>query len=85
VALLDAGSFDTPSTKTAADALAKWGAKRSTLIVLADDEAGVAKSFRNIPKVHVADVGAIGVADVIGAASLVVSEAALAKLQERLG
>jgi large subunit ribosomal protein L4 len=85
VALLDAGSFGTPSTKTAADALAKWGAKRATLIVLADDESGAAKSFRNIPKVHVADVGAIGVADVIGAASLVISEAALAKLQERLG
>ncbi len=32
-----------------------------------------------------AEVGQIGVADVIGAASLVVSEEALAKLEERLG
>src|SRR5919112_1253544 len=40
VALLDAGSFETPSTKTAAEALAKWGAKRSTLIVLDAEESG---------------------------------------------
>ncbi len=85
IALLDAGSFDTPSTKTAAEALAKWGAKRSTLIVLAPEEGGAAKSFRNIPRVEVAEVSAVGVADVIGAASLVVSEKALEKLQERLG
>jgi large subunit ribosomal protein L4 len=85
IALLDAAAFDTPSTKTAAQALEKWGAKRSTLIVLADEETGAAKSFRNIDRVHVADAGAVGVADVVGAASLVVSEGALQKLQERLG
>lgn len=85
VALLDAGAFDTPSTKAAAEALDKWGAKRATLVVLASADVGAAKSFRNIPKVQVAEVGAVGVADVIGAASLVVSEGALASLQERLG
>jgi large subunit ribosomal protein L4 len=84
VALLDAGAFEAPSTKTAAAALAKWGAKRSTLIVLAGDEAGAAKSFRNIERVQVAEVGAVGVADVIGAASLVISEGALTQLRERL-
>ena len=84
VALLDAGTFEAPSTKTAAAALEKWGAKRSTLIVLAAEEAAAAKSFRNIERVQVAEVGAVGVADVIGAASLVVSEAALEKLKERL-
>jgi large subunit ribosomal protein L4 len=85
VALLDAGAFGTPSTKAAAEALDKWGAKRSTLVVLAPEDIGAAKSFRNIPRVQVAEVSAVGVADVIGAASLVVSEAALATLKERLG
>ena len=33
------------------------------------------KSFRNIPRTHVIEVGATGVADVIGAAALVISEA----------
>ncbi len=85
VALVDASAFETPSTKAAAEALAKWGPKRSTLVVLAAEEGGAAKSFRNISGVEVAEVGTIGVADVIGAASLVVSEGALSKLQERLG
>jgi large subunit ribosomal protein L4 len=84
VAVLDASTFETPSTKTAAEALAKWGAKRSTLIVLAPEEGGAAKSFRNITRVEVAEVSAVGVADVIGAASLVISEQALEKLKERL-
>jgi large subunit ribosomal protein L4 len=85
IAVLDAAAFETPSTKKAAEALEKWGAKRATLVVLAAEETGAVKSFRNIPRVQVAEVGAIGVADVIGAASIVVSEGALAKLQERLG
>jgi large subunit ribosomal protein L4 len=85
VAVLDAAAFETPSTKQAAEALEKWGAKRSTLILLAVEEIGAVKSFRNIPRVQVVEVGAVGVADVIGAASLVVSESALEKLQERLG
>ena len=84
VAVLDAAAFETPSTKQAATALAKWGAKSPTLIVLAAEETGAMKSFRNIPSTHVLEVGATGVADVIGAASLVISEAALATLQERL-
>jgi large subunit ribosomal protein L4 len=85
VAVLDASAFDTPSTKSAAEALEKWGAKRAILIVLEGEETGALKSFRNIPRVQVVEAGAVGVADVIGAASLVVSESALAKLQERLG
>jgi large subunit ribosomal protein L4 len=85
VAVLDASTFDSPSTKLAADALAKWGAKRATVILVTGEETGVVKSFRNIPRIQVIEVGAAGVADVIGAASLVISESALAKLQERLG
>jgi large subunit ribosomal protein L4 len=85
VAVLDPAAFDTPSTKAAAQALDKWGAGRPTLIVLDAEETGALKSFRNIARVTVAEVGAIGVADVIGAASLVLSEKALETLKERLG
>jgi len=85
VAVLDATAFETPSTKAAATALDKWGAKRPTLVVLDGEETGALKSFRNIDRVRVAEVGAIGVADAIGAASLVISEKALATLEERLG
>jgi len=85
VAVLDPAAFETPSTKAAAQALEKWGAKRPTLLVLDAEETGALKSFRNLARITVAEVGAIGVADVIGAASLVLSEKALETLQERLG
>jgi large subunit ribosomal protein L4 len=84
IAVLDASAFDTPSTKSAAQALAKWGAGQPSLIVLESEETGAVKSFRNIERVRVAEVGAIGVADVIGAGSLVISEKALDQLKERL-
>jgi large subunit ribosomal protein L4 len=84
IAVLDAAAFETPSTKAAAQALEKWGARRPSLVVIGAEETGVLKSFRNIERVQVAEVGAIGVADVIGAASVVVSEQALEQLKERL-
>jgi len=84
VAVLDPAGFEKPSTKSAVAALEKWGAAHPVLVVLQADEIGAVKSFRNIDRVVVAEVGAIGVADVIGAASLVISEGALAKLREKL-
>ena len=85
VAVFDAAGFDTPSTKSAAQALAKWGAKNPILLVLTAEETGAMKSFRNIPRTTVLEVGATGVADVIGAAAIVISETALKSLEERLG
>jgi large subunit ribosomal protein L4 len=85
VAILDVGAFDTPSTKSAAQALAKWGAKNPILLILTAEETNVMKSFRNIPRITVLEVGATGVADVIGAAAIAISESALKVLEERLG
>jgi large subunit ribosomal protein L4 len=85
IALLDATSFAEPSTGEAAKQLEKWSAKRPTLVLLAADELIAAKSFRNIERVAVIQASGVGVADVIGAASLVVSEAALAELARRAG
>jgi large subunit ribosomal protein L4 len=83
IAVVDGAGFDKPATKQAAQSLDKWGAKGPTLIVLGPDEENAAKSFRNIPGVRVAQANAAGVADVIGAASLVVSQSALDTLESR--
>jgi large subunit ribosomal protein L4 len=85
VALLDAGAYEEPSTKQAAEALEKWGGSRPTLVVLETEETGAVRSFRNIERVDVAEASAVGVADLIGAASIVVSEKALEVLQARAG
>jgi large subunit ribosomal protein L4 len=83
IAVLDASSFDEPSTKQAAQALDKWGAAAPTLIVLAHDEAAAAKSFRNIDRIAVLEADSVGVADLVGAASVVLSEGALGSLSRR--
>ena len=83
VAVLDGSAFDAPSTKSAAQALAKWGQSQPTLVVLGEDEVAAAKSFRNLAGVSVLPSAATGVADLIGAASLVLSETALTELTAR--
>jgi large subunit ribosomal protein L4 len=83
VAVFDGAGFKEPATKEAAGALEKWGADAPVLVVLGPDEEAAAKSFRNIPDVTVALATAAGVADVIGAASILLSEAALPVLEER--
>ena len=85
VAVLDASTFETPSTKTAAQALATWGAKNPILLLVTAEEIGAMSSARYRPRTHVLEVGAAGVADVIGAAAVVISETALETLKERLG
>jgi large subunit ribosomal protein L4 len=81
--VLDAATFEEPSTKTAAEQLGEWGAEAPTLVILDAEETGAAKSFRNLPRVTVLPASAAGVVDVIGHASLVVSEAALKTLEAR--
>jgi len=80
IAVVDAPGFAAPSSKQAAEALAKWGGEQPVLVALGDDEIAAAKSFRNLDRVAVVPAGAVGVVDIVGAASLVVSEAALAML-----
>jgi large subunit ribosomal protein L4 len=83
VAVLDAAAFKEPSTKQASKALDSWGAALPTLVALGADEVAATKSFRNIERVEVARADSVGVADVVGAASLVLSHAALEQLSER--
>jgi large subunit ribosomal protein L4 len=85
VAVLDAKTFDEPATKQAAKALGAWGADRPTLVAVGADEIAAAKSFRNIDRVEVARVDAVDVADVVGAASIVLTETALEELSRRAG
>jgi len=55
----------------------------SVLVALADDELTAAKSFRNLSRVIVLHVDDIGVADLVRAATLVISQSALDNLTAR--
>ena len=83
ISAVDPSKFDTPSTKSAAAALADLAGEGSVLLVLTDGEETCLKSFRNLSYVTVLHADQVGVADVVGAGRLVVSEAALARLTEK--
>ncbi len=83
LAVLPAGTFSEPKTAQAAEALAKWGAATPTLVVVGPDEVAAAKSFRNIDSVLVAGAEGVGVAEIIGSRSVILSEDALAVLERR--
>ncbi|MEA2307963.1 MAG: large subunit ribosomal protein [Thermoleophilaceae bacterium] len=83
IAVFDAGAFTTPSTKQAAQLLADSGLTHPVLLVLTDAEEQAALSFRNLTRVGVLPVSMVGVADLIGAASVVCTQAALDALTAR--
>src|SRR3954447_17548434 len=79
LAVCDPAAYEIPSTKAAAAALAGFGEGRALVVVGADD-ANCGKSFRNMQGVAVRAADNIGVADVIGAARLIVTPNALEHL-----
>jgi large subunit ribosomal protein L4 len=89
IAILDASIFTAPKTSQAVDLLDDWkiptGQVTPTLVVLVPEEDSAALSFRNLKRVAVLTAESVGVADLLGAASLVISEPALQALTERTG
>ncbi len=80
LAVVDAPAYDTPSTSRAAEALSALEDRGRVLLLLGAEEADCSKSFRNIARVVVLPATDAGVADVVGARTLVVSEAAVEEL-----
>jgi large subunit ribosomal protein L4 len=83
IAGIDPSKFDTPSTKAAIAALKGFEGDGGVLLVLTDGEETCLKSFRNLAEVLVLHADQVGVADVIGAGRIVLSEAALARVTEK--
>jgi large subunit ribosomal protein L4 len=83
LALLDAASFDEPSTKLAKGLLGSAELAAPTLVVVTDEEQTAARSFRNLERVVVVAPSEVEVAAVVWARSLLVSETALHLLEER--
>jgi large subunit ribosomal protein L4 len=83
LAVFDAAVFDAPKTSRALDLLHDWSASSPTLVLLDESEEFAGKSFRNLRRVRVMSVQEAGVAEIVGAASLLVSQAALPALVQR--
>lgn len=85
LAVLDVSAFTEPKTKQARELLDGWtpAGTGSTLIVLDASEREAALSFRNIDRVAVLSHENVGVADLLRAASVIASQAALDALSAR--
>jgi large subunit ribosomal protein L4 len=80
---LDAATFDGPSTKQAAELLADRRGGSVLVVLSGPDEAAAFKSFRNLAGVNVLAAADCGVADLVGAASVVFSADALEAVTAR--
>ena len=76
-------AFTTPSTKQAMAVLAGWAQPLPLVVVCLDEEAGLIKSFRNLPRVALVVPSELEVAAVVWARSLLISEAALELVTQR--
>ncbi|MGH2832773.1 MAG: 50S ribosomal protein L4, partial [Solirubrobacteraceae bacterium] len=83
VAVLDTAAFKAPKTSQAFDLLDDWGQDAPTLVVLTAEERDAALSFRNLARVAVLTHESVGIADLLGAASLLISAQALDALSAR--
>jgi large subunit ribosomal protein L4 len=76
-------SFDEPSTKGAAALVEGWGKQRPLIVVAQEEQAAIAKSFRNLEGVQVVTPSEVEVAALVWARALLVSEGALEAVQGR--
>lgn len=80
VYVVDSLAFEAPSTKQAKELLGNMGVEGPVLIVLTEDDANAALSFRNLPKVTVTGPREYGVYELLRAREVVFSRAAYSKL-----
>ena len=86
VIVLDALAFEAPKTKEFTAVLKGLNTEnKKALIVTADVDENVALSGRNIPGVTIVEANAINVLDVVGHEKLIVTKAAVEKIEEVLG
>lgn len=80
--VVDELSFDAPKTKAFAKVLENLKVSGKTLVVLDSMEGNVIKSAANLPAVRTEQVGELNTYDVMNAQTLVVTRAAVAKIEE---
>lgn len=73
-----------PKTKEAIAALNRWGvdADQSALVIIADKNDAIYRSFRNIARVKLITATNLNVFDLLNVDRLVVTDSALARIQE---
>ena len=84
IVVVDQLSFEKPSTKQAAEVLKNLGLEGRVTIIVPDDEVNTFLSFRNLSKVRVIGVSELNTLDFIDNKALVLTDAALTRIEEVL-
>lgn len=84
IVVVDQLSFEEPSTKQAAEVLKNLGLEGRVTIIVPDDEVNTFLSFRNLSKVRVIGVSELNTLDFIDNKALVLTDAALTRIEEVL-
>lgn len=85
ILVLEALSFDAPKTKEFASVLKSLPVGKKALVITEGLDENVALSARNIPGVTVVDANNVNILDVVGHNTLIMTKAAVAKVEEVLG
>ena len=80
--VVDAITAEAYKTKTMVDMLSAIGAADKSLVILADNDSKVVKSFANIEGVKTTQTNTINVYDILNSKSLVVVKDAVKKIEE---
>lgn len=84
IVVVDQLSFEKPSTKQADEVLKNLGLEGRVTIIVPDDEVNTFLSFRNLSKVRVIGVSELNTLDFIDNKALVLTDAALTRIEEVL-
>lgn len=84
IVVVDQLSFEKPSTKQAAEVLKNLGLEGRVTIIVPDDEVNTFLSFRNLSKVRVIGASELNTLDFIDNKALVLTDAALTRIEEVL-
>ena len=84
IVVVDQLSFEKPSTKQAAEVLKNLGLEGRVTIIVPDDEVNIFLSFRNLSKARVIGVSELNTLDFIDNKALVLTDAALTRIEEVL-
>jgi len=85
IVVLESLSFDAPKTKEFAAVLKNLSVSKKALVVTDGSDVNVALSARNIPGITVVEANGINVLDVVSHDKLIITKAAVEKVEEVLG
>ena len=84
IVVVDQLSFEKPSTKQAAEVLKNLGLEGRVTIIVPDEDVNTFLSFRNLSKVRAIGVSELNTLDFIDNKALILTEAALTRIEEVL-